>query len=325
MADFLKSFKKNPYIIYEDVDSFVRAVEEGHISADTIVTNAQGEEVTLREFNREMATEIYRQSLSLATDMNRTQQAYQEHVVVMSIALLDVPESERNAHLHHLNRTHPEVYADVLKTYESIVSAPEKLQAARQAANQFSLNYNISFSNVQEVTTEQEEQRIEKKRITKKAKAVRDVAFTLGDERTAYLLGECVLNEEQEEPSQEQRQPENPAEPAVAPSVPHNEKRSSGFFIETPVVTPEQRNEQIDVSDFEDTPKTSKSKLPKDLVDKFYVCARDMDTGVSSLATLSNAANNGPSVVGGFGDKVPMNDYADDFGYNQGGNGHRNC
>ena len=130
MADFLKSFKKNPYIIYEDVDSFVQAVEEGHISADTIVTNAQGEEVTLRTFTREELTETANKAISAIENYTKTSQEYKKAVVSTVAILFEMNPEDVQTTISILATHDPDYASDVQKLYQRLCAKPQGREIA---------------------------------------------------------------------------------------------------------------------------------------------------------------------------------------------------
>ena len=333
MADFLKSFKKNPYIIYEDIDSFVQAVEEGHISADTIVTNAQGEEVTLRTFTREELTERANRAVAFARQYDRTSEEYRNAVAGMAAMLCEMNPEDAVTTIEIL-KTYDEGLSTAVKGVYQRLNSTEKGRAlAREYCEQTgisrmetddvlglglevnnrmnaeedeALRHLYSFNTAANVSRKIGDDKFVSKTVKRVETRYKIYRLERGDSAGSVIRLNAVESDQQTPDSNR----------SVQRHILRLQPEDSFEEIEEDSTIPGQA---INKKGFPNADKEATEMILN------FGTSDELKTPYKAVATLSNAANNGPSVVGGFGDKVPMNDYADDFGYNQGGNGHRNC
>ena len=169
MKWFLSEFRKNPDIIYENVELFEEAVKNGELTADTLVTNANGEKVTVKDYTREQLDRACHGAISIAKRYKASTQEYKEVVACTAAKLCELNPKDAQEALAILEQHDPDFAKTVAVVYEGLMKNPEGLAIAQA----FSAKYQISATKLNDLANQGVVVNQERSELTNQARAAR--------------------------------------------------------------------------------------------------------------------------------------------------------
>ena len=317
MKWFLTEFQKNPSIIYENVELFEQAAKDGKITADTIVTDDNGQQVTIKDYTREQLDQACGKAISIAKQYKTSTDEYRKVVACTAVKLCELNPEDVQESLAILEQYDPAFATMVGEVYEGLTKNPE----ARAFAMDFIREYGLGSWELSDLANQGAEVRAERKILRRQANEEREnidtqagVAGVFNDRKvikvkvdevdTAFRVFKADALDYEEDTSDYGSMRETPsptrADPVRTPSTP----------ARMPIEAVE-RNMHPGYKDVGQDGSKNQAIAPEcvnpDDVNRIYDYVYNPSSSVSGMNALA-AATNGPALGTGLGTRVPVDD-----------------
>ena len=317
MKWFLTEFQKNPSIIYENVELFEQSVKDGKITADTLVTDDNGQQVTIKDYTYEQLDQACGKAISIAKQYKTSTDEYRKVVAFAAVKLCELNPEDVQESLAILEQYDPAFAKKVGEIYEGLTKNPE----ARAYAMDFIEQYGVSSQELSDLANQGAEVRAERKNLRRQANEEREnidtqvqVAGVFNDRKVIKVKVEEVDNSFRifradtldydedilgygsmgETPSSDRADPvQTPSTPAQMPIESVERNMPSGY-------------EDVGQDGSRNQAGTPAYVDPND-VDRIFLLANATSVSSRGLRTLTDATN-GPALGTGLGTRVPMED-----------------
>ena len=313
MKWFLTEFQKNPSIIYENVELFEQAAKDGKITADTLVTDDNGQQVTVKDYTREQLDQACGKAISIAKQYKTSTDEYRKFVAVVAAKLCKLNPEDAQESLVILEQYDPAFAELVAKVYKGMVNDPEGLALA----NSFSEKYNLDSKDMTDLANQGAEVSAERKNLRHQATEELEnvdtqagVAGVFNDRKvikvkvdevdTAFRVFKADALDYDEDISDYGSMRETPSpkreDPVRTPSTPARMP-----------IEPVKRNMSPGYKDGSKNQASAPRYVDPADVDRIFLFACNTGSSGRGMNALT-AATNGPALGTGLGTRVPMED-----------------
>ena len=316
MKWFLSEFRKNPDIIYENVELFEEAVKNGELTADTLVTNANGEKVTVRQYSRDEWDKTLTSLKDIAQTSEENMKIYKEKVALLAVCLCGLTEEEKSTKLAELSEVSPKLSTDVLGVYQSLMQTKEGRELALSMYSKYKgTDVSEQVGTVAEVVTSQTNCAETAASAAGKAKTLTRVTKAIEDEEDRGDMADAlpvylqIINAASEEvttldaaPTKPNDSKQTPIAPEqVVPAIEEEAKTNTIIRDQTTIKRPASNRPVMETHDVE--------RL-------YYFVSAPKSTPSRGMNTLADATRKGPALGSGFGTYVPIDEEDYSFSIN---------